>query len=960
MSDDTSDLISPIGASPPGAPEPAAAIGPFGGTLSREGDAWVERLDPALSAALAAAVRPGDALPPAPGAPGRAAVAPWDLDVERGVVRHHELPAAATTVTLAGVAAAAEAVAGLHAAGRVHGDLRPGTQRVGAQGPVLVTPARPVDAGALLRARLGPGRADPADAAFAAPEVVRGRPVTPAADTYALGALAYQALTGEPPLGQVVVPAVARSVQLRTLLGRALAAGPGMRPELSVLASALARAVAPEEPAPVEFELVEPTADVPSGRLTKPAPAAPAKEEGPQVSAILVLVLGVGGIFVLVGAIGLALAFGGPGLFALLALLTAGAFAGGTFAERHGSPRGGLALIAIATQMLWADAAYVLTMFGLIDSAGAWTVVAAAVAATTGVLAKQRRSAALWVLAGLGALVACACLWSTIGPGGRTLFLASAAGGLMAAGLSLRNSGREDHGMVLVQLGGLLVIGVIAQGLDVFGRAGDTMSWALAAGSSAALLGVLAARLRSAGLGIVAGVHAVIAVACLWVALSYTGRGVLTLAAVLGLATWGQALLLRKEPDARRLDALAILGAASALAWFAAWNLLAGEDLENRPGPWAAAGGAIAAATCLLAGGNRSGALATLGAVYASLAAIALGDHLSQGTLLGPALYTGAVTVAFLGLAAGLHLRGGLELGAPAAVGAGLWLWSSAAAGLVVLGREPTHVFGVAWPFALTVIGAGLALGGPAAYRLIAALTAGALVAVVPTIVAFVHHEDVAHLQLAMGAGFATIAVAFLSPATAQSSTRQVLALLPALVPAAFAPGILCLVKCAGHDGMAMLADAVSTFGRVHETRFAYLASVVGASAVFVGLAFVFAPRAASRGPYRLLEGAGILLYFGTLTVLSLTRLTDWLYPILILGGGAVVIGLGVQQRRALLVASAAVALLLNLWLQYFAKLHDRLPTFGLLLGFGVGMVAFGLLYERRVKKILPALREWA
>ena len=109
-----------------------------------------------------------------------------------------------------------------------------------------------------------------------------------------------------------------------------------------------------------------------------------------------------------------------------------------------------------------------------------------------------------------------------------------------------------------------------------------------------------------------------------------------------------------------------------------------------------------------------------------------------------------------------------------------------------------------------------------------------------------------------------------------------------------------------------------------------------------------------------MLEGAGILLYFGTLTVLSLARLTDWLYPLLILGGGAVVIGLGVHQRRALLVACAALALLLNLWLQYFAKLHDRLPTFGLLLGFGLGLVAFGLLYERRVKKILPVLREWS
>ncbi|MBX3472706.1 MAG: hypothetical protein KF878_38120, partial [Planctomycetes bacterium] len=718
-------------------------------------------------------------------------------------------------------------------------------------------------------------------------------------------------------------------------------------------------------PAPAEaeaavdgFELVDgPAVAAPAGRLVGAA-AAPTAEEGAQVSAILVVVLVLAGLFILVGAIGLAVVLGDVGVPVVLGLLTVGAVGGGLVAERRGSPRSGLALVGLATQLLWADAAYVLNFAGLLESAAAWTAVAAGVSAVTGAVAHRRGSTVLWLLAGLGALVACACLWSAIGPGGRTLLLATASAGLVAGGLAARGAGREGEGLALVHLGCLVVVAAIAQGLDVVGRVDDEATWSLAMGITAVLTALLAARLRAPGLWAIAALHASISLACLWAALDDTGRGVLTLLAALGLVGGGQATVLRR-PDEPWPQAL--VAAGSLLGWAAAWFLLEGQDASHRPGPWAATGGLIAAVTCGLAVVNRSTPLSALSAGHAAVAAVFLGQHLSSGTALGPALYTGAVAAAFALVAAALHVARGEAVAAPHGAAAGLWLWASALCGLALLaGRADHATFAAAWPYGALVVAAVGALALPGVHRVIAAVAAAPLVALVPTVLAFAHHRDVVYLQVAMGTGFLVIAAAFLVPAAAKTAARQVLVILPALVPTAFCSGVLCLARCGGKRGDELLAEALGTLGRVHETDFAALASVVGAAGVFVGLAFLFAPRAASKAPYRLLEVSGLLLFFGTLTLLSLLKVTDWFYPLLLLVGGAAVIGLGVWQRRAVLVAAAALALVLNLWLQYFVKLYDRVHMFGLLLGFGLGLIVFALLYERRVKRVLPVLREWA
>jgi hypothetical protein len=67
----------------------------------------------------------------------------------------------------------------------------------------LLVPAFASAPGALLRARLNPGGAPASAVGYSAPEAVAAYEATPATDVYGLAALAYAALTGYAPLGQL-------------------------------------------------------------------------------------------------------------------------------------------------------------------------------------------------------------------------------------------------------------------------------------------------------------------------------------------------------------------------------------------------------------------------------------------------------------------------------------------------------------------------------------------------------------------------------------------------------------------------------------------------------------------------------------------------------------------------------------------------------------------------------------
>jgi serine/threonine protein kinase len=91
------------------------------------------------------------------------------------------------------LAAVARALAGLHAAGVVHGDVSPGNVLLELTGRPLLA-----DVGVARLLGEGPGEVFGTEG-FVAPEVAAGAPPTTASDVYAVGALAWWCVTGAPP-----------------------------------------------------------------------------------------------------------------------------------------------------------------------------------------------------------------------------------------------------------------------------------------------------------------------------------------------------------------------------------------------------------------------------------------------------------------------------------------------------------------------------------------------------------------------------------------------------------------------------------------------------------------------------------------------------------------------------------------------------------------------------------------
>jgi serine/threonine protein kinase len=169
------------------------------------------------------------------GAPPAVAVV---LDRVRGgslarvVAARGNLSAGETVTVLAPVA---RALAGLHAAGVVHGDVSPGNVLLELNGRPLIT-----DLGVTGVAGSGPAELWGTQG-FVAPEVLEGRRPGPAADVYAVGALAWWCATGEPPgPGALRAPVDEVLPDLpeawRRLTAGALAGDPGVRPSAAELA----------------------------------------------------------------------------------------------------------------------------------------------------------------------------------------------------------------------------------------------------------------------------------------------------------------------------------------------------------------------------------------------------------------------------------------------------------------------------------------------------------------------------------------------------------------------------------------------------------------------------------------------------------------------------------------------------------------------------------------------------
>ncbi|SOB82117.1 serine/threonine-protein kinase [Streptomyces sp. 1331.2] len=153
------------------------------------------------------------------------------------VVRENgALPVRTVLLLMGGIA---EALQAIHSVEVVHRDLKPANVLVAGDGPRVIDfgIARAADATALTGTgyRIG-------SPAFMSPEQAQGRPVTPATDVFALGALAAYVAGGTPPFGDGPDTAVLYRVvheepdlsglpaDLRELVQRCLAKSPEDRP----------------------------------------------------------------------------------------------------------------------------------------------------------------------------------------------------------------------------------------------------------------------------------------------------------------------------------------------------------------------------------------------------------------------------------------------------------------------------------------------------------------------------------------------------------------------------------------------------------------------------------------------------------------------------------------------------------------------------------------------------------
>ena len=142
-----------------------------------------------------------------------AATPPWlatayvpGPSLRQAVAERGPLPEAPALRLIAGVA---EALQAIHAAGVVHRDLKPSNVVLGPDGPRVIDfgIARALENTALTRSGMMLGTPQ-----FMAPEQILDRPVSPALDVFALGALAAYAASGRAPFGETHPAAVSYRV----------------------------------------------------------------------------------------------------------------------------------------------------------------------------------------------------------------------------------------------------------------------------------------------------------------------------------------------------------------------------------------------------------------------------------------------------------------------------------------------------------------------------------------------------------------------------------------------------------------------------------------------------------------------------------------------------------------------------------------------------------------------------
>ncbi|WLQ33989.1 serine/threonine-protein kinase [Streptomyces castrisilvae] len=181
------------------------------------------------------------------------------LPLNEAVAAHGPWPVESVRTLGAGLAEALEAI---HAAGLVHRDFKPSNILLASDGPRVVDFGISVAAEATALTHTGMIVGTPG---FMAPEQLVGRPVTPASDVFALGAVLAYVATGTSPFGTGSAQALNFRIAYEEpdlsrlpgpgleIIERCLAKDPGQRPSVTTLIGELA-------PVRRESRSAEPTA----------------------------------------------------------------------------------------------------------------------------------------------------------------------------------------------------------------------------------------------------------------------------------------------------------------------------------------------------------------------------------------------------------------------------------------------------------------------------------------------------------------------------------------------------------------------------------------------------------------------------------------------------------------------------------------------------------------------------
>jgi branched-subunit amino acid transport protein AzlD len=288
-----------------------------------------------------------------------------------------------------------------------------------------------------------------------------------------------------------------------------------------------------------------------------------------------------------------------------------------------------------------------------------------------------------------------------------------------------------------------------------------------------------------------------------------------------------------------------------------------------------------------------------------------------------------------------------------------IWFGVSAAAALAISFRSVGPV-DLSWPYllaagflALSLLSARAAKPALVGFCLLLTLIPGAHVAIA--------EASFTSLLWVNLVGLALLTLAFRWSRVSSQEGLQLGAIAVGLLNVLLTPGLACLQRCGDKDGLKLLEEAFSQVGNFNETTLVYLSMPMGTSLGLVGLGFLFSRDAERKLPYRILEAAGLLNALGLLTVLSFFDVeSDVFYIGLLLLFGFAAVAIGVFARRAMYVSIASVALVINLFVQYFAKLTAIGVPWGFLaVGFGIALLGLAIFYERRVKDFIPKLKEW-